>query len=33
MKYEAPIAKIYELNADIIATSGKTEDQLPDDEF
>lgn len=34
MKYEAPIAKIYELEADIIATSSQLpEDQLPSDDL
>ncbi len=33
MRYEKPIASIYELNADVIATSTGTlpEDQLPDE--
>lgn len=34
MKYEAPIAKIYELEADVIATStGGDNNTTPDDEL
>ena len=32
MTYEKPIASIYELNADVIATSTLGENELPPDE-